>query len=87
MAISRFKHPSRAVKALTAAALLVAAWSTQADAQRCKVEVTDRVDHWVGRHWTGSETYSPRCIEWFPEPQPYTVKRYQAEKVQAGKNR
>jgi hypothetical protein len=55
------------VKALAVAAVLIAAWSAHADARQCRVEVSRRVDHWVGRHWTGSETYG-RCVEWFPEP-------------------
>jgi hypothetical protein len=77
----------RTLLAVATAALLAATWSTQADAQQCRVQVTRHVDHWVGHHWTGSETYSPRCVEWFPEPPPYTVKKYQAEKAIAGGNR
>jgi hypothetical protein len=76
-----------AVKSLAAAALLIAAWSAHADARQCRVEVSRRVDHWVGRHWTGSETYG-QCIEWFPDPPPepyHNSTRFVAPKVQAGK--
>jgi hypothetical protein len=62
-----------AVTTIAAAALVsIAACgfaSATADARQCRVEVSRRVDHWVGRHWTGSETYG-QCVEWFPDPPP-----------------